>query len=99
MYKPDATTQQIINFLSVRPRRLCELQNEIGQLSAFGVINRMNILEIHGVVHCARSPEHKTTIYYLLSENENGKDGDGENVAIKREDTTNVSSNKITSRT
>ena len=86
MYKHDAITQRIINFLRDRPRRLYELQHEIGQLSAFGLIHKLNILEIRGVVFAERVPEHKSTIYYLLPEKEEG-DGDGENVTIKNGDT------------
>jgi DNA-binding HxlR family transcriptional regulator len=85
MYKHDAITQRIINFLRDRPRRLYELQHEIGQLSAFGLIHKMNVLEIRGVVFAERVPAHKSTIYYLLPEQEN-ENGNGE-TSPSKEDT------------
>jgi DNA-binding HxlR family transcriptional regulator len=85
----DATTQRIKNFLSIRPRRLYELQDEIAQLSKFGLLHKLNTLEIQGVVFAERSPEHKSTVYYLLPEKlekeESGVD------RTTQEDTNNVS--------
>jgi DNA-binding HxlR family transcriptional regulator len=72
----DAITKRIINFLKIRPRRLYELQHEIGQLSSFGLLHKMNTLEIQGVVFAERSPEHKSTIYYLLPDKEKESDGE-----------------------
>ena len=81
MYKrPDATTQRIKNFLSIRPRRLYELQEEIAQLSKFGLLHKLNTLEIQGVIFAERIPAHKSTVYYLLPEPEpeKEKESDGE---------------------
>ena len=84
----DAITQRIKNFLSIRPRRLYELQDEIAQLSKFGLLHKLNTLEIQGVIFAERIPAHKSTVYYLLPEQEKEESGVDRTT---QEDTNNVS--------
>ena len=83
MYKqPDATTRRIKDFLRVRPRRMHELRK-------MGVsVHRMNTLELQGVVFAERIPAHKSTVYYLLPEQEKEESGVDRTT---QEDTNNVS--------
>ena len=88
----DATTQRIIKFLKICPRRLYEIQEEIAQLSKFGLLHKLNTLEIQGVIFAERIPANKSTVYYLLPEQEQEQEKEESGVdRTTQEDTNNVS--------
>jgi hypothetical protein len=73
-YKIDKVNSQILGLLSIKPRRLAELQHHIGQLTAFAVLHRMNKLEATGLVVAERIPHTSTTYRLAPAKKENDEE-------------------------